>query len=110
MNASVIISFIAVILSLVFVALRAFRGHPPFLNCLIAVVFICMVSGLDVSSSIATAFAIDLYPAPITWRTVGHAAAGHARAALIVKNKVSKLMNKGVTKWLNQMLFVMKDM
>lgn len=57
MNASVIISFIAVVLSLVFVALRAFRGHPPFLNCLIAVVFICIVSGLDISSGIATAFA-----------------------------------------------------
>ena len=50
-------SLIAVILGLAFIIVRAFKGHPPFLSCLIAVVFISILSGHSIPDSIATAFA-----------------------------------------------------
>ncbi len=53
----VALSLVAVILGLGFIIVRAFKGHPPFLSCLIAVVFISILSGLSVPNAIATSFA-----------------------------------------------------
>ena len=53
----VALSLVAVILGLGFIIVRAFKGHPPFLSCLIAVVFISILSGLSIPNAIATSFA-----------------------------------------------------
>lgn len=57
MDISVIISLIAILVGLGFIIIRAFGGHRPLMNCLLAVVLICVVSGLNVGDGIATSFA-----------------------------------------------------
>lgn len=53
----VVLSLVAIIIGLAFIIIRAFKGHPPFMSCLIAVVFISLLSGLSVPDAIASAFA-----------------------------------------------------
>ncbi len=57
MSIPAIVSLIAIVLGIVFIVIRSFQGHEPFLSCIIAVAFVCLLSGLNISDGIATSFA-----------------------------------------------------
>ena len=57
MSVPAMVSLVAIVLGIVFIVIRSFQGHQPFLSCIIATVFVCLLSGLNVSDGIATSFA-----------------------------------------------------
>ena len=57
MSASVIVSLIAAVAAIVFIVVRSFNGHEPFLSCIIVAVFVCLLSGLNIADGIAVSFA-----------------------------------------------------